>query len=284
MWEDRVFHDPDGVDADALFEDLQSDDQRTQYEAAAGVYWLAHFRPERVSPRAEELLDLLGNLPDFALGSGDPRPKEAMWGSGTRNWATDAVAELAVAYPEQFVPQIIECLDADSERLREDATLVLGATYGSANAADYFDHLCEHRFVLAELIDDANQTVRNGALSALAGLADEHPEAVIEFVPRVALFLDRSTPDTSAVIFLNRVATELPESVAPAVEPLVETLSRLDSENVQTSMHALEALLALAEEYPEQVSAAESDVARFARTEYESVSQPAIELLRELRE
>ena len=273
MWEDRVFADPDGVDVDALFEDLHSDDERTQYEAAVGVYWLASFRPGRVRPREDELLALVGNLPDFGLGDS----------SGTRNWFGEAVAELVNAYPDRLLPPMIERLDADRETTREDAAYVLSVAADRTPSPVLLRNLRNRRSRLVEFLDDSNGAVRTDALWTLAGIADEYPEAVTDLVPRITPFLDRTPPAASAAVLLHRVAVESPEKADSAVEPLVDALGRLDVEDVRTSGRVLEALLALVEAYPARVATAELDAARLARSEYPLVSRPAVELLRELR-
>jgi hypothetical protein len=273
MWEDKVFHDPDGVDVDALFEDLHSDDERTQYEAAAGVYWLASSRPERVRPRADELLALTGDLPDFGLGES----------SSTRRWFAEGVAELVGAYPEQFVSPMVEQLASEQETTREDATRVLGFVANLSSTHDIPSQIREHRSEFVDLLDDPNETVRRNSLWTLAGIADEYPEAVNHLVTRVTPFLDQTTPDISAVLFVRRVAEESPEQVEPAVERLVDALSRLDTDDIGTAKTVLETLLTLADEYPEKVTRAEHDAARLARSDDSPVSDPATSLLTMVR-
>lgn len=271
MWEDRVFNDPDGVEVDDLFDDLYSDDERTQYEAVVGVYWLAQARPDRVRPRADELLELFGHLPDFSLGDDG--------GSGTRRWFADGIAELVMAYPEQFLSPILIQLASDDETVREDAARVFRITANKTTSPEVLQQLLKHRSEFTDCLDDPNETVRTNSLWTLAGIADTYPKAVVDLVPRVVSLLDPTSPNIAGVAFVQYVATESPELVEPAVGPLVDAVGRVNTDDIPESRVVLQALLALAETYPEQINRAKHDVAQLADAGPEPVSRPATELL-----
>lgn len=274
-WEDEVFSDPDGVELDALFEDLHSDDERTQYEAAAGVYWLADLRPERAWSRADDLLVLLGNLPKFGLGDAT---------SGTRDWVARAVGELVAYAPNLFLPEVADRFTANDEATREDATRALAFASGGVYTKTVPSELLEYQSLLGDLLTDPNPAVRANALTTLAGIAGDFPDEIAPLSPDVYPFLDHNEAVSSAALFTKNVGDEHPESVEPLVEQLARTLNRINEDDLLTTKSVLEALLAVTDSYPDAIESEMEEVEQLAHSPHPPASRPASKVLRKLRE
>lgn len=286
-WEDEVLHDPDGVYVAAIFDDLQSDDPRIQYEASAGLYWLAHYRPECLQSWENELFDLLGSLQNFGLGS-DPV-------LGTRKWVADAIGQYLREYPHRL-QAVIDLLDTNDPRRRADAVLTLAACLQSrptkfvdddetraellAPLADRFDRV-------ADYLDDEYAEIRPSAVLVLAEVTSQRPEKALPLVPRVVFLLEERHVGFQAVLFLREIALTDSETRQEITARLIDVLHDVEPSNLpelpagelETLMATLQALAAITSHHPEHVKPAEGIVREISKTKYRPVRIPAMDVL-----
>lgn len=272
MWEDKVLHDPDGVNVAAIFEDVHSDDLHEQYEAATGLYWVGDLRPERLRPRRDELFGLLGDLPDYGLSDNDH--------FGTRRWVTEAVAEYVSEYPTDVL-DVFDLLDSGDRRTREDALLVLRFCLGArpnkfveddAKRAELLSPLAERFEQLTVYLDADNPTIQASVLVVLADLAHSRPAEAAGLLDRMCSFLETpSTVRPYAVFFLREVSLAEPETANVVTERLTELLRQLATANplelpasdLHSLMVTLQALATLAPECPECAKSVERILERW---------------------
>lgn len=259
-WEDRVHHDPDGIEVSAIFDDIHGADAHHQYEAVVGLYWLADFRPTRVNSFESDLLGLLGAMPAFGLGD-----SADSGGTTTRDWAAKAVAEYAIAYP-QIIPEIIDRAQSSDRQTREDSRRALGyigeSLYGTTITSSDDDttgrtvaeHIHDHRSIITDWLHDEGQSTTFTALKLLSGIAPWYCETATTALPIAASLVDNNDFRSylTAMSLIQSVALCNDQRRAAVVDELIGTLPEPDSEHREQRLRvALRMLVDIAEQNPD---------------------------------
>lgn len=257
VWEDEVYADPDNVDVTALFDDIHCEDDRQQYEAVVGLYWLADLRPTRVEPFENDVVGLLGELPDFGLGIAQDSA-----GFTTRSWGTEAVGQFTRSYPH-VVSDLFDRAGNSDRRTRADARNALGHAAGllepasgvSSNENDirsaFANRVHDHYSTITDWLHDGCQSTTSTALILLAGIAPWYCEEASDAIPVAVSHLNDSTTQSSAIGLLRSVALCNERRRVEIVAQLVEVLCERDSERPELLAITLDALVEIVEQYPE---------------------------------
>lgn len=257
FWDDRVFRDPDGVDISAIFEDIHGEDARQQYEAVAGLKFLADLRPGRVEPFESDLFGLLGAMPGFGLGD----PAESS-GSTTRDWAAEAVASYARAHP-RIIPELFNLAQSPDRRTREDSRRALcpdagwldpdtgASSDGNHPPLAVAEHIHDHRSIITDWLHDECQSTTSTALRLLAGIAPWYCETATEALPVAASHLEDNDLYRSAVALVGAVALCNDQRRAALVDQLIGALPDPDSGQERRLVFVLGTLVDIAEEHPD---------------------------------
>ena len=261
-WESEVFRNPDGVDVAALFDDLHGDDASARYEAAAGVYWLAEFRPDQVAARSEELIPLIDGTRGPESGGSD--------GSG---WVGGALGRIAAAYPDRWLRPLVDLLNADALPTRRAAARALTET-----ARRNPERVAHHFPAVSDLVDDESPDLRREGVRVLTGIRSAHP-GVRRLVPRVVELLRDKAVEREAAVFVYGFADEEPDAVRPEIDRLLDALERSPDRNLAVVRLLLRALALLGAEDPETVRPAAPVAKRLAERDEADISDPARELL-----
>lgn len=252
LWEDQVLNDPDGVAVTAIFDDVHCADHRQQYEAVVGLYWLADRRPNRLEPFEDEVVGLLGALPDFTLSDDDDTSS-----SGTRGWAAEAVGLYTASQP-RLVPVLFDSARNGQQRTRADARRALCYAVGTLEdapeeagaAPELAVRMYDHRSTISDWLHDESQPTTSTALRLLSGIAPWYCGTASEAVSVAVSQLDDSSTYTSAMGLLQSVARCNEQRRAEIVDQLLDELSTPDSATPERLAVALKHLAAIAEQHP----------------------------------
>ena len=243
-WEDLVLSNPDEVDAGALFDDLDSDDERQQYEAAAGLYWLANTRSERLWLRRDHVVALLGTLPDGGLGDGD--------GAGTRSWAAQAVGTLADARPALLPAVFDQAANADV-RTREDAFLALSCSarrsrwqWSESEPPPIVRAVRDHRETARAGLESDRPVIEAAAWELFATIVPWYDGAACELVTDAVHSLENDDVRWSAGVFLQATALHADAAQDEAVAGLARLLAETDDTDEWQLSHQWDTLIELA--------------------------------------
>lgn len=194
-----------------LFSALNSDDERTRSYAAKSIEVVAAEVPERLVPEVEELVNAIERA---------ELPVVQRLLSRALTYVADEFPE-RVAEHHQLLAHLLSG-SSSAERLGG-----AGAMMGIANADT--SAVRPHLEDLASLTTDDDTDVRFYAVTALATVAKEEPEAVVPYAEalRNALAFD---PDTIKMAFigLSRVGEEDPTTVEGLEDVIIRALDDQD--------------------------------------------------------
>lgn len=259
-WEDRVHQEPDGVEVSAIFDNIHGEDARQQYEAVAGLYWLADLRPSRLTPFESELLGLLGAMPAFGLGD-----SADSGGTTTRDWGAKAVAEYATAYP-RIISELISRAQSPDSQTREDSLRALGhigellsGIPGTSSAVDttsraVAEQIHGYRSIIIDWLHNERHATTFTALKLLSGIAPWYCETATNALPVAELHIVDNDVNAflSAMSLMRSVALCNDQRRAAVVDQLIAGLPKPGSEHREERLKiALWMLVDIAEQHPD---------------------------------
>ena len=259
-WESAVHHDPHGVDVSKLFRDLHSDGGSAQYEAAAGIYWLARLRPDRVAGRAEELFSSLDGTSDVAIDDGS-------------KWIGKAFGVLAAEYPDRWLRPLVDLLDTESPTGRV-------AARGLVETANLNPRVpTAHSTEIGSLLDESESDRRNAGIAVLRGIASEYPNRVRPFVPRIVYFLDDDATRNRATEFIAILSRSDPTLLRAYIPSLLDHFERAVDDDPFVHPLLIDALASLGSRYPDELNPAIPTARRVADSDDPGPARMARELL-----
>lgn len=228
-----------------LASQIESEHQEIRALAVACLSTLADEFPRRVTPVADDVVDVLDlDAPDVVLTNAisfvaavaavEPRavldavPKLAALleqDPGRERDAVVAIQRIAKAQPASVLPVVPELLS----HVEDDESNFRVTTLGALGyiSKDY-PNVAESAIpTLVELLDADADRLRANAAGLLAELADEYPADVRTAVPRAIELLEDEDEKAryNATSILARVAKADPDAVEPATDSLVDVLS-----------------------------------------------------------
>jgi hypothetical protein len=198
---------------------VDDDSEKVRKEVVSSIGHIAKEFPEEVVPVLDEVSNRIAEMPTRSLFS---------------------VGQVLKEYPnfgEPMMPELIELLDEENNRVRNNALAALADLAG-----EYPDELKEYVPRFGDLLDDDDKYVRYNAVTVLSRVGIEYPSEVERFSPQVIEMLktDFEKERENACWFLGyvgyeqarseleRLSEEDPsEDVRKAAEVSIENLERM---------------------------------------------------------